>query len=187
MPFGAVPSPYLDIAVRSEMPVEQLTAILRHELRELDPKLALGTTKTLENIVDEDLAQSRLQAVLVALFACVALALATLGVYGVVSQSVRAQTAELGVRMALGATQAQVARSVLRQGLAAPIAGLIIGLGAAWAASRYLASMLYAVQPRDVRVFSAAALVLELASVASCALPALAASRVDPARVLRED
>lgn len=187
LPLGAAPFGHLEVAVRSRLATVAVTEMLRGALREYDPKLALDKTVLLEDLVDEQLEQPRLQAYVVGLFAVVALVLALVGVYGVVAQSVRARTAEIGVRQALGATKGRIVKAVLGQGLVAPLMGLVVGLGGAALGSRYLATLLYGVEPGDGRVYGLCGVALAGASLLSCLLPARAASRVDPARVLREE
>jgi putative ABC transport system permease protein len=132
LPFAALPGTYLDVAVRTAVPAAEIAAAARSELRGLDAGLALSQVSTMERILDGNIARPRFQAVLLGLFAAVAMALATVGVYGVIVQGVRARTAEFGVRMALGATGPNVFWLVVKQGLRAPLIGLAAGLAGAW-------------------------------------------------------
>jgi predicted permease len=187
LPFSTLPSPLIDVVVRSGVAPAEITAAARAELRQLDPGLALAQVSTMDRIVDGEFSQSRFQAALLVLFALVAVLLATVGIYGVIAQGVRARTQEFGVRLALGATAPNVFWLVLKQGLCAPLIGLAAGLGIASLTGRVLQTLLFGVTPRDPLVFAAAAVLLTLVCVASCGLPARQACRTDAARALRDE
>ena len=135
--------------------------------------------------MDSAVAGRRFQLELILLFALSALLLAALGVYGVVSQTVSQRTAEIGIRMALGATRAEVGTLVGRQGLAPVLAGLAAGLAAAIFATRLVAGLLFGVRELDPAIFAGAALVLLASAALACFIPALRATRVDPLIALR--
>jgi ABC-type antimicrobial peptide transport system permease subunit len=156
-------------------------------LRALDSGLALSQVSTMDRILDDSVAKPRFQAVLLVLFAAVALALATIGVYGVTAQGVRARTAEFGVRSALGARALDVFWLVERQGLRAPLLGLGVGLAAGWASGSLLNTFLYGVTPHDPFVMAGAASFIVVVGLVGCGLPALTASRIDAARALRDE
>jgi len=187
LPFSTLPSPLIDVVVRSGVDPSEITAAARAELRQLDPGLALAQVSTMDRIVDGEFSKSRFQAALLGLFAVVAVLLATVGIYGVIAQGVRARTQEFGVRLALGATAPNVFWLVLKQGLCAPLIGLAAGLGIASLTGRVLQTLLFGVTPRDPLVFAAAAVLLTLVCVASCGLPARQACRTDAARALRDE
>jgi putative ABC transport system permease protein len=163
----------------------ELAATVRSVVAELDPSLAVSEVRTLEQIVDGALREERLNLGLVVAFALAALLLAALGIYGVVANTVVRRRGEIGLRMALGARSGEVARMILGQGLRLVLGGLALGLLGAWAGSRFLAALLYGVEPRDPLTFlSVATVLLGVGSLAAW-LPARRATRVDPAETLR--
>ena len=164
-----------------------LTGPIREAVRALDPDLPLDKVATLSDVVSASLAQSRFKAVLLALFAGLALVLALVGVYGVVSYSVTQRTHELGIRMALGARREQVLRLVLRQGMTQVLIGLALGLVGAWFASRFLAGQIYGLSATDPLTFVAVPLGLAAVALVANYLPARRATRVDPLVALRQD
>ena len=173
--------------VRAARPPAEIAAAARSQLRALDSGLALSQVSTMDRILDDSVAKPRFQAVLLALFAGVAIALAAIGVYGVTAQGVRSRTAEFGVRMALGARAQDVFWLVERQGLRAPLVGLGIGLAGGWAAGRVLNTLLYGVTSHDPIVLAAASSFMVVVGLIGCGLPALQASRIDAARALRDE
>jgi predicted permease len=187
MPFVALPSPLVDVVVRSTVAPAEITAGARAELRQLDPGLALAQVSTMDRIVDGEFSQPRFQAALLGLFAAVAVVLATVGIYGIVVQGVRARRQEIGVRLALGATSPNVFWLVVKQGLRAPLIGLAIGLVVASLTGRVLQTLLFGVTPRDPLVFASAAVLLAVVCLSSCGLPARQACRTDAARALRDE
>ena len=187
MPFAALPGSYLDVVVRAARPPAEIAAAARSQLRALDSGLALSQVSTMDRILDDNVAKPRFQAVLLALFAAVAIALAAIGGYGVTAQGVRSRTAEFGVRMAMGARALDVFWLVERQGLRAPLLGLGVGLAGGWASGRLLNAFLYGVTPHDPLVLAAAASFIVLVGLVGCGLPALTASRIDAARALRDE
>ena len=187
MPFAALPWMYLDVVVRTAVPPAEIAAAARPQLRALDSGLALSKVSTMDRILNDNVAKPRFQAVLLALFAAVAVALAAIGVYGVTAQGVRSRTAEFGVRMALGARALDVFWLVERQGLRAPLFGLGVGLAAGWASGHLLNAFLYGVTSHDPFVLAAAASFMVVVGLVGCGLPALAASRIEAARALRDE
>jgi len=160
---------------------------IRGVLRSLDSGIPLAQTKTMEQILDESVAARRFQMDLAVAFAFAALALASLGVYGVISFTVARRTPELGIRIALGARTAEVVRMVLRQGMAPVVAGVAAGILAAVAMGRFLASQLYGATARDPMVFATVAAVLMGIAVCACLAPARRAARIDPVTALRSE
>ena len=155
-------------------------------LRELAPDVPVYDVRTLEDRLADATAYARFSALLLALFAGVALALAAIGVYGVISFGVSQRTREIGVRVALGASRADVTRLVVGQGLGLALAGAALGVAAALAATRVLRSLLYGVAPGDPATFAAIVALLVAAVLVASWLPARRAARVQPAEVLRE-
>ena len=177
--------PTMDVVVRTAGdPLTALSAV-RRRVHELDPELPLSNVRSMDQWLSANAAQPRLNAFLVAVFACVALALAAVGVYGVLSYSVSQRTREIGLRMAMGAGRSSVLRLIVREGMLVALAGIAVGLLGALAVSRILASLLYGVPVRDPATFTGVAAVLALVALAACAAPAWRASRVDPMVALR--
>ena len=158
---------------------------IRAVIRQVDPELPLQTFQTMDDIVTESVAQRRFQMNLVLLFAVAALLLASLGIHGVVSYSVTQRTNEMGIRMALGATQGDIRGMVLGQGLAPVAIGLAIGALASLGLDRVLGSLIFGVSAHDPLTFASVALVLALVAALASYLPARRATRVDPLTALR--
>jgi putative ABC transport system permease protein len=177
--------PTMDIVVRAAgEPLSMLPAV-RQRVRELDPELPVSTVRSMDQWLSASAAQPRLNAVLVAVFASVALLIAAIGVYGVLSYSVAQRTREIGLRMAMGAQRGNVLRLVVREGMLVSLAGIGAGIAAAIAVSRVLASLLYGVPERDPATFAVVAAALAVVALAACAVPAWRASKVDPIVALR--
>jgi putative ABC transport system permease protein len=159
----------------------------RQVLRDLAPEVPTYDVRTLRSRTADAMSYARFSALLLALFAGVALALATLGVYGVISFAVSQRTREIGIRMALGAARGDVVRLVVGQGVALAAVGGAVGLGAALVATRVLRSLLYDVAPSDLATFVAIAILLAGAAVVASWIPARRAARVDPVTALKAD
>ncbi len=159
---------------------------IQQRLGSVDSELEMGALAALNELVDQRLVGPRFNLLLVGVLALLALVLATAGVYAVLAYAVAAQRREIGIRMALGARRLQVVRKVLREGALMAATGLVIGAIGALMLSRFLGSMLYGVAPRDPATLVGTTLLLLFIALAACTIPAARASRVDPARVLRE-
>jgi predicted lysophospholipase L1 biosynthesis ABC-type transport system permease subunit len=164
-----------------------LVKSLRESVRALDSEQALADVKTMEERLGSAVAQERFSALLLTLFAGVALALAVLGVYAVMAYSVAQRTREIGVRMALGAAGADVLRLVFRRGVALVASGLGIGVVGSLLASRLLGALLFEVSPTDPGTFVAVAAVQAAVAAIALYLPARKASRLHPAVALRAE
>ncbi|PYL36892.1 MAG: hypothetical protein DMF34_12335 [Verrucomicrobia bacterium] len=167
-----------------ETPGAIMNALAR-EVHALDPTLALYAAYRLQEQVDERGYTQRLAVTLLGIFGAMALFLAAIGLYGVMSYSVSQGTRELGLRMALGADAGRVLRLVLSRGLRLTTAGIVIGAVAALALTRLMSNLLYKVSPRDPVVFCSALIVLIAVALIACFLPARRAARIDPAQTLR--
>jgi predicted permease len=176
----------LSIVARVTGDPASLTAPVRRTLAELDAGVAAAQVETMTAVVARSISRSRLVSLLLAGFATLAGLLAAIGVYGVLSYGVSRRTREIGIRIALGATPAQVIHGVTRQAVRAAVAGLALGGLAALAATRVLDSQLYHTGPRDPLVFGAALLALATISALSAFLPARRAARVPPSVSLRD-
>jgi predicted permease len=179
------PSPVMTFVVRASVDPASLTNAVRDAVRRTDPRQPLFNVRTLEDVLAGSVASQRLNALLIALFAGLALLLSIVGVYGLISCWVASSIGEIGVRMALGADSLGIYRLVYRRGLRVTLAGVIIGICMALATTRLLAAMLYGVQASDPAVFLASAAFVLLASAAATGLPARRALSIDPAASLR--
>jgi predicted permease len=177
----------VSIALRSELPPEDVVSTVRSTLKTIDPNLAIADIHTMGDLVTEATARRRFQTTLLTAFAAVALLLALIGFYGLVAYSVKQRTAEIGVRMALGASRRQVLTMVLRGGMRLVIIGLVFGLAGALTLTRILASFLYNVRPIDPLTFITVPILLLLVTIAACAIPSWRAAEVDPIQALRCD
>ena len=160
--------------------------LLRSAVREADPQQPISRLRTIDEILSGSMAQRRFNTWIVALFAATALLLAAVGTYGVMAFAVTSRTRELGVRAALGATPADLIRLVLGQGLLLTLVASAIGLVAAMALTRFMASMLFNVAPRDPITFALVAGLLATVAIAATLIPARGAMRVNPITALRE-
>ena len=176
-----------DIHIRTTQPLQSIQAALIREVRALDPNLALYEMITLQEQAKRTTSEQLVAVALVALFGGLALLLASIGLYGVMSYTVSQSTRELGLRMALGAGPSNVLRLVLSRGLLLTTTGIMIGIVLALLLTRLLGRLLYQVSPRDPFAFAAAFAVMTLASLGACFLPAWRATRTDPMRALRAE
>ena len=160
---------------------------VRRAVWSVDPNQPLGEFATLQQVVSSDVATPRFFTTLLMVFAGVALALAGLGIYGVVSYAVGRRTSEMGLRMALGARSGNLVRLVLSQSMGLSLGGLVLGVMGALALSRFLSSQLYGVAPTDPGTYAAVSLVLVTVAFIAGYLPALRATRVDPVQALRSE
>ena len=162
------------------------TALLRSAVHDADPEQPVSRLRTIEEILSSSLAERRFNTWIVGLFAATALLLAAIGTYGVMAFAVTSRTRELGVRSALGATPADLIRLVLGQGLLLTLFATVIGLVAAMGLTRYMASLLFNVAPRDPITFAIVAGVLATVAIAATLVPARRAMTVNPITALRD-
>jgi predicted permease len=175
----------MNVVVRTERDPLVLAGMVRQEVARMDPALPLAGLRPLDRVLFEAMASPRLLMVLVMLFAAVALVLAAIGTYGVLSYSVEQRTREIGIRMALGAQVGQVLRMILGQGAVLVGLGLALGVLGALALQKVLASLLFGVAPTDPLIFGLVVVLLALVSLLACWWPARRAARVDPLVALR--
>jgi putative ABC transport system permease protein len=175
------------LVVRTDGDALSLAPALRAAVRDVEPRAALGDLQTMRQVVDRTVAASRFRTVLLAAFAAVALLLAAVGIYGVVSRAVAQRRHELGIRMSLGAGRRDVLSLVLRDGLQPVIAGIAFGLVGGWMLSRWLSGLLFGVSAGDAVTYLVAPTALALSAVLACLLPARRATRVDPLVALRTE
>ncbi len=186
-PFRQSPSMATNLVVRTNADPAALAGAIRNETRLLEPDVALFGVRAMEELISESPAafMRRFPALLIGIFAGVALLLASIGIYGVVSYSVSQQTHHIGVRMALGAQPSDILKMVLKQGLGVSLAGLAIGVLAALALMRLLRSLLYEVQTNDLETFAIVVGTLFVVALLACYIPARRATKVDPLVALR--
>jgi putative ABC transport system permease protein len=175
------------IIVRAQTPPEALMAAVRKRVREIDPSTPIHNAHSMRQIRSESIAPERFTLALVGSFAAIALVLATVGIYGLLSYSVAQRTREIGIRMALGAQAREVRKMVLRQGLSLALAGVAIGLAGAFALTRVMKTLLFEVSPTDPLTFALIALLLTLVALSACWIPARRATKVDPMVALRSE
>ena len=186
-PWPQRSAPFLNILVRSAIKPEATAGIVRAALNKIDNGLPILRPNTLEAIVTRSLGQERLTMTLLGVFAGIALLLALVGIYGAVAYTVEQRTGEIGVRMALGAQTQDVLRLVVKQGMNPVLLGLVIGLAATFAVGRLLTTQLYQISPHNPLLLGATAIMLALAALLACLIPARRASRVDPIIALRSE
>ena len=174
-------------AIASSIPASQMTNQVRQVLRSLDPALSLEDVHTMRERIDESNARRRFQTTLLSSFAALAVALALVGLYGLMSYAVKQRTAEIGVRMAVGSSRTQVLTLILSQGLRLVSTGLVLGLAAAFALTRLVSNWLFGVSATDPVTFAAVPLFILLVATCACLIPAWQATRIDPVQALRQE
>jgi putative ABC transport system permease protein len=177
--------PSVNIAIRSKLQPELVSKLVKSVLDRIDLRLAIDRSGPMKEIVGEAVGPTRLLMILLGIFACFALLLATVGIFGAVAYTVEQRTGEIGVRMALGAQTLDIVRLVVFQGMKPVLAGLVAGLAAVVAFGRLLASQLYQVSVYDPLLLVSTAIVLAAAGLIACLLPTRRASIVDPIQALR--
>jgi putative ABC transport system permease protein len=177
--------PGSNVVIRTRGDAQGVAASVRRELSLIDPNQPIATVRTMDRWLGLAVAAPRYRTGLFGLFAGLALVLATVGIYGVMSYSVGQRTHEIGVRMALGARQTDVLSLVVRQGMSLVVIGLVIGLAGAFALTRVIASLLYGVGTKDPATFLVVAFVLAAVAFIACYVPAWRATKVDPMVALR--
>jgi ABC-type antimicrobial peptide transport system permease subunit len=182
------PSRALNVVVRTTAP--DPTAIapqVRQQIRELDADLPVYNVRTMEQRVEESLARRRFAMTLLTLFALLALGLAAIGTYGVIAYLVSQGTRDIGIRLALGATPANVVGMVVKAGMFVVAAGIVVGLAVAWMATRFIQTLLFNVTPTDAVTFASITILLAAIAFAATYAPARRAARVDPLAALRSE
>jgi predicted permease len=186
-PYQQFSLPFTTIVVRSSLPDTAVAALMRQQLAQVDRNLNLGDVLPLQQSVERHVDQPRFRAMLIAAFAVLALILAAVGVYGLISYTVSERTREIGIRVALGASPRQVVLPVVREGFVLAAVGIAIGLAGAFAAARALSTFLFGVGPADPWTFAGVALLLLAVALLASYVPSRRALKVDPIVALRAE
>jgi len=184
-PWAQQPWPSLSVTIRTSLPVNTILPSVRTAVAQFDPNLPIYGVRTFDDVLNESLGARTVTLTLVGVFALLALMLASIGIYGVMSYTVAARTQEIGIRMALGASPGSVFKLVLAQGMMVTGIGIVLGAGAAAELAHYLRTLLFQVRPFDLVTYSATALLLAIVAFIACYIPARRATRVDPLVALR--
>jgi putative ABC transport system permease protein len=184
-PYLQSPVPPITLMLRTSGDPLSIASGVRNEVLAVDANLPVFNIRTMASLVNDSVASRRLTAILLTVFAAVALVLAAVGIYGVMSYAVAQRTHEIGIRMALGAPQGSVLRLVVRQGMTLAGIGLAIGLAAAFGVTRWMETMLYNVSATDPGIYAGIAALIALIALAASYVPARRAARVDPLVALR--
>jgi putative ABC transport system permease protein len=184
-PMAQHPDESAHIIVRSSLPPEYLAPAMRARISAIDKEQPVTNVRTMQQHLSNSIAQARLTMLLLGIFSVVALLVATVGLYGLIAYSVTQRTQEFGIRLALGAEPRDIVRLVMRQGLLAAVAGVLVGLAGSIALTRVMKSLLYDVSATDVRTFTLSAIVFLTIAVVASYIPARRAARLDPSDTLR--
>jgi putative ABC transport system permease protein len=177
----------MSIFVRSRLDLNSTTAALRNAVAEIDKDVPVYRGQSLSDYMSKSIAQPRLNAMLVGLFALIALLLAAAGIFGVMSYSVAQRTQEIGIRLALGAQRSDVLRLIVGQGMRFVAGGVVLGMVGVFACTRLLQSLLFGISATDLRTMFTVTLILSAVAFLACLLPARRATRVDPVQALRSE
>ena len=177
MPASQAPLQDMSILVCTQTDPRTLVGAVRQTVWSIDPDQPITNVNTLETIVSNSVAQPRLNMLLMGLFGALALLLAAVGIYGLLSYAVTQRTQEMGIRMALGAGSIDVLRLVLKQGMLLTLVGEAIGLAGAFALTRLIRGLLFGVTPTDIPTFVAVAVVLNIVALLACFVPAHRATK----------
>jgi predicted permease len=177
----------MDIVLRTTQNPASISASARKAIQSVDPDLPLANVKPLEKVVAESMTRTRFSVLLLAAFGALALVLATVGMYGVISYNVAHRTREIGIRMTFGAQRRDILQLVLRQGAGLAVLGIAIGLAVAFGITRWTGNLLYGVRPTDPLTFVVVSLLLLGVALLACYIPARRAMRVDPVTALRQE
>jgi putative ABC transport system permease protein len=181
------PYAYLTLVVRTSGDPAALLPSIRAAIRSLDKSVPISEVETMDKVVSESTAQSRFYLVLLSVFAIVAVILAGVGIYGVMSYSVSRRTQEIGIRMSLGAQPQDVLKLVVVHGMIQAISGIVVGLAGALALTRLMRGLLYGTRATDPMTFTTVATLLSAVAIAASYIPARRATKVDPMVALRDE
>src|SRR5258706_1974049 len=185
VPYGQSPSRYMRMVARTDVAPKTLVNAVQRQVWDLDRELPLAKMNSMDELVSKSASQQRSNMVLLTLFATVALILAAIGIFGVVSYNVTQRTHEIGVRMALGASPNDILKLIISKGMLLTAIGIVIGIAGAYALSKVIRSLLFEVGTLDVAIFVIVPLGFALIALFACFFPARKAARVDPLTALR--
>ena len=184
LPFKQSPMRSMYVVLNTTLPSGPIANSVRAEVRTIDPEIPVAKVSTIEQLVDESVAQPKFRTFLLGVFSAVAMLLAAIGIYGVVAYSVSQRTREIGIRMALGAQRRDVLKLVVRQGLILTLVGIALGVIGALALTRIISNLLFGVGATDPATFIGVSLFLVLVSLLACYWPARRASKINPVTAL---
>jgi putative ABC transport system permease protein len=185
--FLSISPTTMHVVARTTLPLPTLAPTIARVVRDVDPAVPVARLREMDKVFTESIRRPRLLAQLIGAFGVLALLLAAIGTYGVLSYMVTERRREIGIRMALGANRSRVLAQIMKHGLLLTAIGVAAGLAGALGLNRLIASLLFGVQPTDTTTLAAVILTISLVAVVACGLPAWRASRLDPNVVLRED
>ena len=185
MPYAQQPEPGMSLMIRYRSSSTGVAAAVRNEVLALDKNQPVYSIRTLDSVLSESVAGPRFRTMLLGVFACVALILAGVGIYGVIAYAVSQRTQEIGIRMALGARATDVLKLVLKHGMKLILIGVAVGLAGAFALTRLLTTLLFGVTPTDAATFATVSVGLIVVALFACFIPARRATKVDPLVALR--
>jgi putative ABC transport system permease protein len=185
LPFSQLPTRGMELVLRTKAGSLEIAPAVRRAIQDTDKEQAVLRMDTMEDLIRERQAQFSVVGQVTSFFAMLTLFLAAIGIYAVMAYSVAARKQEFGIRLALGAARRDLAAIVLGQGIKLTLAGLAIGLAAAFGVTRMMTSLLYQVSPTDVPTFAAISVLLLVVAAMACYLPARRASSIEPTRALR--
>ena len=186
-PFSQSPTSYMSLIVNTISDPMKLAAAAKEQVSAIDKNQPIREMRTLESVLYESTDYPRSYAVLLGGFSAIALALALIGIYGVISYSVSQRSQEMSIRMAIGANRGDVLGLIIKQGIFLTVIGVGLGVGGAIGLTRFMSSVLYGVSTTDPSTFILITTLLTMASLLACLVPAQRATRVDPLRVLRSE
>ncbi|HKS39969.1 MAG TPA: ABC transporter permease [Blastocatellia bacterium] len=185
LPEAQFPTPFMSLVVRTTVDPKTMIAAVRNEIQSVDKDQAIYSITTLDQLLADSISLRRFSMILLVIFAALALMLASVGIYGVISYSVTQRTHEIGVRMALGASRRDIIKLVVGQGMTLTLTGVVVGLAASLALTRVLESLLFAVSQTDLTIFILIPAILTGVALGACFVPARRATKVDPMIALR--
>jgi putative ABC transport system permease protein len=185
VPYGQAPSRYMRMVVRTDVAPRTLVNAAQRQVWELDPELPVSEMNSMDDLVSKSVSQQWSTMVLLTMFAAVALVLATVGIYGVLSYSVTQRTREIGIRMALGASRTEILKLIITKGMMLTAIGIVLGIAGSYALTRAIRSLLFGVGTLDVAIFVVVPAVFAVVALFACVFPARKAARVDPLVALR--